>query len=129
MKIFDVIVQKIEVNAHHFVRGMKEEAKGTKEAAEIVGKYMKEREITPEEEKILKAQLWDTLKIVGVVVPFILIPGASIIIPILIKVAQKHNIELMPASFNQEETKKVEDGTQTNNEVSAQQKVHRQKKA
>ena len=122
MRIFEVILQKIEVNAHHFVRGMKEEARGTKEAAEIIGKYMKEREITPEEEKILKAQLCDTLKVVGVVVPFILIPGASIIIPILIKVAQKHNIELMPASFSREQPKKIDATPKTNDETALTKK-------
>jgi len=122
-------VQKIEVSAHHFVRGMKEEAKGTKEAAEIIGKYMKERKISDEEEKILKAQLWDTLKIVGVVVPFIVIPGASILIPILIKVAKKHNIDLMPASFNGEVQKTIDDGVQTDNGTSAQCKVPGRKKA
>jgi len=100
MRMFEIIVQKIEVNAHHFVRGIKEEARGTKEAAEIIGKYMKDRKITDDEEKILKAQLWDTLKVVGVVVPFIIIPGASILIPIIVRQAKKMGVDILPKSFD-----------------------------
>lgn len=99
MKIIEVISQKIESNVSYFIEGMKEEARGTKEAAQIVKKYLSGIEITDQEEKILKAQIWDTLKMVGVVIPFILIPGASILIPILIRVAKKNNIELLPEGF------------------------------
>ena len=79
---------------------MKTEYAGTKEAGAIMRKYMKEGKITAEEEHILKTQMVDSLKIVGVVVPFVLVPGASILMPILIKVAGKHNIELLPSAFN-----------------------------
>jgi len=89
----------LEEYAHHFLQGVKTEYHGDKEAAAIIHKFLKEGKITDEEDHILKTQLMDSLKIVGIGVPFALIPGASIVIPILIKVASKHNIELMPAAF------------------------------
>ena len=102
------IKKLLEDNIHIFIINIKKQAANTKEAADVIEKYMDKGEITPEEEKILKTQLVDSLKIVGVVIPFIVIPGSAILMPILIKVAEKHNIELMPTSF-QGEKKKVED--------------------
>ena len=93
------IEKTIEENIHHFLLGLKTEGKGDKEAVLIIQKYVKEGEITHEEEHILKTQLFDSHKMVGIGVPFLLMPGASILMPILIKVAQNHNIELMPSAF------------------------------
>jgi hypothetical protein len=95
------IVEKIEESAHHFLHGMKAEYSETKESAIIIRKYMVVGSITPEEEHVLKTELMDSLKMAGVMIPFVLVPGASILIPILIKVADKHNIELMPSGFNE----------------------------
>lgn len=89
----------LEEHAHHFLQGVRMEYHSDKEAATIIHKYLKEGKITEDEDKILKIQLMDSLKIVGIGVPFALIPGPSIVMPILIKVASKHNIELMPSAF------------------------------
>lgn len=95
MKIEEII----EEHARHFLQEIKIEGDGEKEAVVIIRKYIKDGKISEEEDRILKTQLVDSLKIVGIGVPFILIPGASIIMPILIKVAGKYNIELMPSAF------------------------------
>ena len=121
----DSISAKIESNAHHFIESIKEEARGTRDAAEIIGKYIKEHKITEEEDRILKTQLWNTLKIFGIGIPFIFIPGASVLIPILVRVAKKRNIELLPSSFNK---KYSEDGISIDRSLSAQQKGKRSKK-
>ena len=92
-----VIIKHIEDSAHHFLISVHKEEANTKEAAAIVKKYMATGKISEDEEKLLKLQLADTLKIVGIVVPFVLIPGASIVMPILIKVAGRHNINLLPS--------------------------------
>ncbi len=92
-----IIIQHIEDSAHHLLISVHKEEANTKEAAVIIKKYVSTGQITEDEEKMLKLQVADTLKIVGIVVPFVLIPGASIIIPIFIKVAGKHNINLMPS--------------------------------
>ena len=92
-----IIIKHIEDSAHHLLISVHKEGANTKETAIIIRKYMETGHISEEEEKALRLQLADTLKIVGIVVPFILIPGASIIMPILIKVAGKHNINLLPS--------------------------------
>ncbi len=92
-----VIVKHIENTAHHFLQSVHKEGHNAKETAIIIKKYVVTGEITHDEEHMLKLQLADTLKIVGIGVPFVLIPGASIVMPILIKVAKKHNIDLLPS--------------------------------
>ncbi len=93
------IVATIEEHIHHFLLDIKAEWHGDKEAAFIIQKYIREGKISDEEDKILRTQLMDSLKIIGIGIPFVLIPGASILMPIIIKVAGKHNIELMPSAF------------------------------
>jgi hypothetical protein len=92
-----IIIKHIEDSAHHFLQSLHKEEENSKVSVIIIRKYIEHGTISDEEEKALKLQLADTLKIVGIVVPFVLIPGASIIIPILVKVASKHNINLMPS--------------------------------
>ncbi len=75
------------------------EYEGTKEAGLIIQKYIREGAITSDEERILKTQLMDSLKIAGIGIPFVLIPGASILLPIIIRVADRHHIDLMPSAF------------------------------
>jgi len=93
----DIIKQHIEDSTHHLVLSVHKEEENVKQVGTIIRKYVHTGVITEEEEHLLKLQVSDTLKIVGIVVPFVLLPGASIIIPILIKVASKHNINLMPS--------------------------------
>ena len=75
------------------------EARETKDAAKIIAKYTKGEEITDEEEKALKTQFYDVLKVAGIGIPFAIIPGASIILPMMIVIAKKYDINLMPSSF------------------------------
>ncbi len=107
------IITILESHMHHFLHDLKTEAKGEREAAHIIVKYIREGNITAEEDHILKTQVMDSLKILGIGVPFVLIPGASVLMPILIKVASKHNIELMPSAFiTQAETNSGNSGGQ-----------------
>jgi len=92
-----IIIQHIEDCAHHLLISVHKEEANTKETGIIIRKYVETGHITAEEEKALKLQLEDTLKIIGIVVPFVLIPGASIVMPVLIKMAGKHNIDLLPS--------------------------------
>jgi len=106
------IINILESHMHHFLQGLKTEAKGEREAALIIVKYIRDGKITAEEDHILKTQVMDSSKILGIGVPFVLIPGASVLMPILIKVASKHNIELMPSAFvTQSETNSGNSGT------------------
>lgn len=93
----------IEENAHHFLQGLKTEYDGDKEALLIIRQYIADGKINAQQDHVLKTQLADSLKILGVGIPFVLIPGASILMPILIKVAAKYNIELMPSAFTDQD--------------------------
>ncbi|MBO9584807.1 MAG: hypothetical protein J7574_11670 [Flavobacterium sp.] len=96
----------IEENIHCFLLDLKKEGESEKEAILIIEKYIKNGKISSEEENILKTQLFDSLKILGIGIPFVLIPGASVLMPILIKAADKYHIELMPSAFNNSEEEK-----------------------
>ena len=91
-----------EDNIHIFIINVKKQAANTKEAGLVIEKYIQYGKISQEDEEILKTQIMDSLKIVGVVIPFVLIPGSAILMPLLIKVAEKNNIELMPTAFQGE---------------------------
>jgi len=96
------ILKKIETEIKLFLENVKEQAENTEEAGGVIKKYLSGEELNDEDEDILKTQLFDWLKIFGVVIPFVLIPGASILMPFIIKVAKKYNIELMPSAFQEE---------------------------
>lgn len=85
-----------------FTQKLSNEARETKEAAQIVAKYAKGEEITEEENKALKEQFYDVLKVAGIGIPFALIPGASILLPLIITFAKKKNVNILPSSFQEE---------------------------
>ena len=82
-----------------FLINLKNEANGTKETSRIIVKYVSKQKITKTEEKHLKTQVVDIFKIVGIGVPFILIPGATLLIPFVLKIAEKKGINLLPSNF------------------------------
>lgn len=55
---------------------IKTEASETQVASQILVKYVKHGNVTKEEEQELKTQVYDLLKVLGIGVPFALIPGA-----------------------------------------------------
>jgi hypothetical protein len=84
---------------NRFLVGLKNEANGSKESSRIIVKYVSTQAITKEEEKHLKTQLSDVFKILGIGVPFMLIPGSTLLIPFLLKAAEKKGIDLYPSNF------------------------------
>ena len=70
-----------------FFNGVKNEAIDTKETSIIIVKYLTTQKISKEEEKHLKLQVQDLFKILGIGIPFMVIPGASLLIPFILKVA------------------------------------------
>ena len=85
---------------NEFLIGLKNEANDSKETSKIIYKFVLEQKITKTEEKKLKTKMADMFKIIGVGVPFMIIPGASILIPFLLKIADKNGINLYPSNFN-----------------------------
>jgi len=93
------IKQDLEDKLKVFGYQLSEQGKETEVAAKILQKHIKGEEVTPEEDVLLKQNFYDTLKIAGIGIPFVLIPGASILLPALIVIAKKHNINLLPSAF------------------------------
>lgn len=90
----------LEEHIHHFLQDIKKEKDGDREALKIIRNYIRGEKISEGDDKILKTQLMDSLKIVGIAIPFVLIPGASLLMPLIIRVASKHHIDLMPSAFS-----------------------------
>ena len=84
---------------------IKTEATETQIASKIFVKYIREGNVTKEEEKELRTQVYDILKVMGIGVPFALIPGASLLLPFLIKIAKKKGIKILPTAFNENNEK------------------------
>ncbi|SNR34852.1 LETM1 domain-containing protein [Lutibacter flavus] len=82
-----------------FLIGLKNEASGSKETSRIIVKFVSAKAISKEEEKHLKTQVADVFKILGIGVPFMLIPGATLLIPFILKAAEKKGIDLYPSNF------------------------------
>lgn len=86
-----------------FLRNVGTEAKETHHASKIVVKFLREGKVNPEEEHELKKQVYDLLKVVGIGVPFFLIPGSSLLIPFIMKIAEKRGINILPSAFRKGE--------------------------
>ena len=84
---------------NHFLVGIKNEADDTQETSLIIYKFISQQKITKKDEKHLKNQVYDIFKILGIGVPFMIIPGATLLIPFIIKIAEKKGIDLVPSNF------------------------------
>ncbi len=102
---------KVTIAFKGFVAKMGTEAKETKEASKVVVKFLREGKVTKEEEHELRTQVYDLLKMLGIGIPFFMIPGSTILLPFLIKVAEKKGVNLLPTAFtNIEEDQKEGEG-------------------
>ncbi|MBI9042761.1 LETM1 domain-containing protein [Lutibacter sp.] len=82
-----------------FMDGIKNEATDSKETRRILIHYIAKQKISKEEELHLKTRVYDILKKLGIGVPFMLIPGATLLIPFILKAAEKKGIDLYPTNF------------------------------
>tara|TARA_Y200000002_G_scaffold375440_1_gene377720 strand:- start:879 stop:1265 length:387 start_codon:yes stop_codon:yes gene_type:complete len=86
-----------------FFKNLNNEAKETKQAGILILKYLKEGKLNKEEEKELKIQFYYILKIMGVGVPFFMIPGSTVLVPFLVKLAKKLGVDILPKSFKKKD--------------------------
>lgn len=114
----DAIVRK---HFDSFLKSIKTEYKGSKSSAKVIEKYIKGQKITPEDDLLLRRQVFDYFKYIGIVIPFIVIPGSAIILPLLVREAKKRNIDLLPTAFSSE--KKEEDTTSSSDNKPESPKV------
>lgn len=83
-----------------FMDGIKNEASDSKETRRILIHYIAKHQLSKEEELHLKKRVYDIFKKLGIGVPFMLIPGATLLIPFILKAAEKKGINLYPTNFN-----------------------------
>ncbi|HNZ66758.1 MAG TPA: LETM1 domain-containing protein [Planctomycetota bacterium] len=89
---------KLKDMLHDNWNKVKIEISESDEMLRIFLKYLKQEEVTPEEEKAVKTQLKDIAKIVPALGIFML-PGGSIFLPVLAKILPW---DLMPTAFQKE---------------------------
>lgn len=83
-----------------FAKDLGNEAKETRKASKILVKFIAEGKVSKEEEKELKTQVYDLFKMVGIGIPFFMIPGSSLLLPFLIKISLKYGVNILPTSFD-----------------------------
>ncbi len=89
-----------------FMTSFSQEMMETREAVSIVRKHVSGEEITEEEGEKLREQVYDILKMAGIGIPFALIPGASVILLVVVRFAKKRDINLLPSAFDRENEEK-----------------------
>jgi hypothetical protein len=86
--------------ASKFLHKIRCEVWETREAGIIASKYIKNKEVTEFEKKFMLVQIFDVCKIILIGIPFAIIPGASILLPFIIKCAYKMGVNLLPSNFS-----------------------------
>ena len=86
-----------------FFNNLGNEAKETKQASYLLVRFVKEGKLSKKEEKQLKLQFYDVLKIMGLGIPFFMIPGASVLVPFLLKISIKLGLDIIPTSFKKDQ--------------------------
>ncbi len=82
-----------------FLKKIKKEGSETSEAAIILARYAKGEEVSKEDMDKFRNQMIDVLKVLGIGIPFTIIPGSSLLLPLVISIAKKYNIDILPSSF------------------------------
>ncbi len=82
-----------------FLKRLKKEGNETSEAAIILSRYAKGEEVSKEDMEKFRSQMIDVIKVLGIGVPFTIIPGSSLLLPLVLSIAKKYNIDILPSSF------------------------------
>jgi hypothetical protein len=82
-----------------FLKRLKKEGNETSEAAIILSRYAKGEKVSKEEMEKFRNQMIDVIKVLGIGVPFTIIPGSSLLLPLVLSIAKKYNIDILPSSF------------------------------
>lgn len=98
---YPLFIEKNKKSFIEFIDKLKREGEETKEAFEIIKKYAATGDITPEEEEKFRTQVYDILKMFGLGIPFAVVPGATVIIPIILKFSSKYGINILPTAFQE----------------------------
>lgn len=92
-------MKKLNLAIVDFLKRLKQEGNETSEAAIILARYAKGEKVSKEDMEKFRAQMINVIKVLGIGVPFAIIPGSSLLLPLVIAIAKKYNIDILPSSF------------------------------
>lgn len=92
-------LEELKAHLHLFFQDVDKQFDDDKQATTIIKDFIAQGHITEEQEEYLKSQVENSLKAIGLMIPMAILPGASILVPLLIKVAAAHHIDLLPEDF------------------------------
>jgi hypothetical protein len=88
-----------QVQSDLFFGIIKKEYGDTKDLLPIIQKFVKTGKLTDQEKAIFQKQMKDTFKLMGLgAIAAIPIPGTMLLIPVIVQLAKKFNINLLPES-------------------------------
>jgi hypothetical protein len=94
-------IDKLNLTILDFLIKLKREGNETSEAAIILSRYAKGEKISLEDAEKFRNQMIDVIKMLGIGIPFVVIPGSTLLLPIVLSVAKKYNIDIFPSSFKE----------------------------
>lgn len=126
-KIFNMVISKMNINRgdlkedmndwFRFMSNMtqeqgalffdilKKEYGDTKDLLPIIQKFIKGKTLTPQEKQSFQQQMKDTMKLMGLgTIAAIPIPGTMLLIPVIVQLAKRFNINLLPESTESQST-------------------------
>lgn len=102
---------KLKKTMKVFLKKLSKQAEGTQEAANIIGRYFKGEPVSDKEAALVCEQFYDYIKLAGIGIPLVVIPGGSLLLPLLVTIAKKKNINLLPSAFSDETEEENENDT------------------
>jgi hypothetical protein len=82
-----------------FLKNLKKEGQETSDAAHILKRYALGEKVSKEEMETFRKQMISILKILGIGIPLVILPGSTLLLPLVLSVAKKYNIDILPNSF------------------------------
>jgi len=90
---------KINFAIIDFLKKLKNEGKETSKAAYILKRYASGEKVSKQDMDIFRSQMISCIKLVGIGIPVALIPGSSLLLPLVLTIAKKYNVDILPKSF------------------------------
>lgn len=94
-----------------FLSRLKQEGSETSDAAIILARYAKGEDVSKEDMDKFRNQMIDVAKMIGIGIPFTIIPGSTLLLPLVLSIAKRYNIDILPSSFKNKilEVEDIED--------------------
>ena len=94
-------IDKLNLIILDFLIRLKEEGHETSEAAQILARYTKGEKISKKDSEKFRSQMISVIKLLGIGIPLAIIPGSTLLLPLVVKVAKKYDIDILPNSFKE----------------------------